>query len=57
MENPNKASSYGEIQNGKFVEKLRIDQATPKGIKGPDKSHFHIDGKGKHIFDKSKWPK
>lgn len=57
VENPFRTSSYGEIQNGKFIEKLRIDPATMPGKKGPNVSHFHINGSGKHIFDKTKWPK
>jgi len=57
IENPFRKSSYGEMIEGKFVEKLRIDPATPAGMKGPNTSYFHIDGKGKHIFDLTKWPK
>jgi RHS repeat-associated protein len=48
VENPNRKGSYGEILNGKFIEKLRIDPATPAGKKGPAYSHYHIDGKGTH---------
>ena len=57
VENPFRASSYGEIKNGKFIETLRIDPATAPGMKGPNVSHFHINGSGKHIFDITKWPK
>ena len=57
VENVNRSGSYGTMQNGKFVEKLRIDPATAPGTKGPNVSHFHIDGGSKHIFDISKWPK
>jgi hypothetical protein len=44
------------MENGKFIEKLRIDPGTLPGIKGPNSSHFHLDGGRKHIFDISKWP-
>jgi len=56
IENPYRSSSYGVYENGKFIEKLRIDPATQPGFKGPNKSHFHINGGSKHIFDPSKWP-
>lgn len=55
IENAHRSSNYGEMQNGKFVEKLRIDPATPSGFKGPNQSHFHLNNGG-HIFDASKWP-
>ncbi len=48
VENPHRTGSYGEIVNGKYVEKLRIDPATPPGMKGPNYSHYHLDGKGTH---------
>ncbi len=48
VENPHRSGSYGEYINGKFVEKLRIDPATPPGMKGPNNSHYHLDGKGTH---------
>ena len=48
-------SSYGIFENGRFIEKLRIDAATQPGLKGPSRSHFHLNNKG-HIFDQSKWP-
>lgn len=57
MQNPRnvpKGTSYGVIENGKFVEKLRIDQATPAGTKGPDTSHYHKNGKGKHYSPNGK---
>jgi hypothetical protein len=54
VQNPYRNSNYGVFENGKFVEKLRIDQATPPGFKGPNQSHFHLDN-GSHIFDASKW--
>jgi hypothetical protein len=55
VQNPYRSSNYGVFENGKFVEKLRIDQATPPGFKGPNQSHFHLNNGG-HIFDASKWP-
>ena len=49
VENPHhRGGSYGVIENGKFVEKLRIDPATPPGRKGPNESHYHKNGKGTH---------
>ncbi len=48
VENPHRPGSYGEIVDDKFKEKLRIDPATPPGQKGPNYSHYHKDGKGKH---------
>jgi len=48
VENPHRLGSYGEIVNGKFTERLRIDPATPSGMKGPDYSHYHLDGEGTH---------
>ncbi|RMZ60053.1 hypothetical protein D1632_10705 [Chryseobacterium nematophagum] len=56
IENPYRSSSYGVYENGKFIEKLRIDPATQKGFKGPNENHFHINGGSKHIFEPSKWP-
>ena len=43
-------TSYGIMENGKFVEKLRIDKGTLPGMKGPNQSHYHLNGKGKHYF-------
>jgi RHS repeat-associated protein len=43
IQNPNRAGSYGESINGKFVERLRIDPPTPPGQKGPNYSHYHLD--------------
>jgi RHS repeat-associated protein len=57
VENGKRSGSYGVIENGKFVEKLRIDQATPAGMKGPNTSHFHLNGKGKHYTNPNKLPK
>lgn len=48
VENPHRTGSYGEIVNGKYVERLRIDPPTPPGMKGPNHSHYHLDGKGTH---------
>lgn len=48
VENPNRSGSYGEIVNGKFVERLRIDPPTPHGKEGPNYSHYHKNGKGTH---------
>ena len=45
IENPNRAGSYGEILNGKFVERIRIDPATPKYP-----THYHRDGGKEHLF-------
>ena len=54
IENPYRTLSYGLMENGKFVEKLRIDPATPAGIKGPNVSHYHLNGTGKHYM--GNWP-
>lgn len=35
--------------DGKFIEKLRIDATIPKGFKGPNKSHYHLNNGSKHI--------
>lgn len=56
VENPFRSSNYGVMENGKFVEKLRIDPATPVNMKGPGVSHFHLDGGKEHILDISRWP-
>jgi hypothetical protein len=50
--NPPNTSSYGTIQNGKFVETIRIDPPTLPGMKGPNYSHFHINN-GNH---RTNWP-
>ena len=47
-ENPYRSGSYGEVNGGKFKERLRIDPATPPGRKGPSTSHYHLDGKSTH---------
>lgn len=50
IENPHgRTGSYGVMENGKFKEKLRIDPETPSGKKGPNHSHYHLDGKGEHF--------
>jgi hypothetical protein len=59
IQNPfGRTGSYGIIDSttGKFVETLRIDPATLPGCKGPNYSHFHINGGSKHITDLTKWP-
>jgi hypothetical protein len=48
VQNPHRSGSYGEVSDGKFRERLRIDPPTPAGQKGPNYSHYHLDGKGKH---------
>jgi hypothetical protein len=55
VENAHRSSNYGIMQNGKYIEKVRIDPATPAGFKGPNASHFHLNN-GNHIFDATKWP-
>jgi len=55
VQNPYRSSNYGIIENGNYVEKVRIDYGTPPGFKGPNDSHFHLDN-GKHIFDPTRWP-
>jgi len=48
VQNPHRSGNYGEYVNGKYKERLRIDPPTEKGKKGPDHSHYHKNGKGKH---------
>ena len=48
VQNPHRSGSYGEVVNGKFKERLRIDPPTPPGQKGPNYSHYHKNGKGTH---------
>lgn len=48
VENEFRPGSYGEIINGKFKEMLRVDPATPPGMKGPNYSHYHINGSRTH---------
>lgn len=45
-----RAGLYGFRVNGKFDKEIfRIDPATPKGFKGSDRSHIHINN-GKHKY-------
>ncbi len=55
IENPNRVGSYGVKENGKFAERLRIDAATPPGTKGPNFSHYHLNGSSKHLIDNWPW--
>ena len=48
VQNPHRSGSYGEVIDGKFKERLRIDPPTLPGQKGPNYSHYHINGKGTH---------
>jgi hypothetical protein len=52
IEHPSRPGKYGVMENGKFIEKLRIDQATPPGTKGPNYPHYHLNGKGRHYSPK-----
>lgn len=56
IENPWRSGDYGEIINGTFKSKVRIDQGTQPGFKGPNVNHFHLNGKSEHIFDINRWP-
>lgn len=56
VENKFRPGSYGEIIEGKFNEKLRIDPATPPGKKGPNYSHYHLNNNGTHYSPNSKDP-
>ena len=62
IENPHKSgiNSYGELipegSGYSYIEKIRIDQGTPTGYKGPERSHFHINNGKEHIFDINRWP-
>jgi hypothetical protein len=56
VESPYRSGSYGRVMDGKFIEVLRIDPGTLPGYKGPNNSHFHLNGGKKHIFDINKWP-
>ncbi len=49
VQNPKRPGSYGEIVNGRFTERLRIDAATPKGKNGPAYSHYHLNGGREHL--------
>lgn len=50
VQNPHRPASYGTLDEGtgKFVEKLRIDPATPRGKPGPERSHYHLNGEDTH---------
>lgn len=57
IENPHKppgTTSYGKMEGGKYKETLRIDPPTPANKKGPNYSHYHKDGKGKHYSPNGK---
>ena len=41
---------------GNLFEPIRIDPGTAPAYKGPNTSHFHLDGGNKHIFNINKWP-
>jgi hypothetical protein len=43
-----RSTTYGIDINGNFKEILRIDAATMPGYKGPNFSHYHLYGTGKH---------
>ena len=49
VQNPHRSGSYGEVVDGKFSERLRIDPATPPGKKGPEYGHYHLDGGKEHF--------
>lgn len=54
VQNQHRPASYGTLDEstGKFVEKLRIDPATPRGKPGPERSHYHINGEDTHYGPK-----
>jgi len=56
VENANRPGNYGVLENGKYIEKVRIDPGTPANKKGPGVSHFHLDNGKEHITDLSRWP-
>lgn len=61
VQNPRRPASYGVLDEGtgKFVEKLRIDPATPRGKPGPEFSHYHLNGEKTHYrpgFDDPGFP-
>lgn len=49
VENPNRPGSWGIYRNGRFVERGRIDPATPGAPGWGGKDHIHIDGCKKHL--------
>lgn len=56
IQNPFRSGDYGEMTNGSFKSRVRIDKGTPAGTKGPKQSHFHLDNGKEHIFDLNRWP-
>ncbi|MBE9585978.1 putative Ig domain-containing protein [Mucilaginibacter sp. JRF] len=56
VENPYRNSDYGITENGKFKSKVRIDPATAPGSKGPNVSHYHLNGKSTHYQPGGKDP-
>jgi hypothetical protein len=42
VENNYRKGSYGEMINGEYSERLRIDPATLPGKKRPNHSHYHL---------------
>ncbi len=52
VDNPYRPGSYGEVVDGKFAERLRIDPATPTGKSGPEYSHYHLNGGREHFSPK-----
>ncbi len=56
IENLKRTGSYGEYVKGKFIEKLRIDPATTPGMKGPNYSHYHLNGKSTHYSPRPEAP-
>ena len=48
IENNYRPGSYGELIDGRYQERLRIDAATIPGKKGPNYSHYHLNNKGTH---------
>lgn len=56
IENSGRTGSYGaKGANGRFVEKVRIDPATPPGKKGPNVSHYHLDKGAEHLTNNWPW--
>ena len=51
IENPFRSGSYGvkDPDTGKFREVLRLDPATPPNKKGPNYSHYHLNGGKEHF--------
>ncbi len=47
---------WRRLLNNKFKARVRIDPPTPIDKKGPNISHFHLDGGHEHIFDTKRWP-